>query len=102
MPSKKDQVNVLKKIKKSLKKNGTIVIVEISESPFLKYIFTWLTDAFIVPILFEKKLYDFNFHYRKVQEWKAVFDDLGLTYTISFLHEKKPFSHVIFTCKIKV
>lgn len=99
LPSKDDQIKVLKKLKKSLSKNGAIVVVEIVEKPFIKYAFTWLTDAFIVPILFESSPYDFNFHYRKNIEWQTVFKELDFKYKINKADKNKPFSHIIYTLK---
>lgn len=99
LPTRDDQITLLRKLKKSLKPRGVLVIVEIIEKPFLKYLFTWLTDAFTVPILFEKKLYDFNFHYRTDSEWKDVLEELGFSYTRKVVHKGMPFSHCIYTCR---
>ena len=101
LPSKRDQEIALRNIKKSLKKNGKLIIVEIVEKPRLKYWFTWLTDAFTVPILFEGKLYDFNFHYRKENEWLYLLNDMGFKIKTTNPHFGKPFSHVIFSCELK-
>lgn len=65
LPSKKDQKMMLKKVFQLLNKNGKLVIVEIDNKPFLKYVLTWLTDAIIVPILFEHKIFSTNFYYRE-------------------------------------
>lgn len=99
LPNKLDQQKLLKRLHGDLKKSGKLVIVEIIEKPFLKYVFTWLTDAFTVPILFEKKLYDFNFHYRKEREWIELCRRLGFVCTVTYPHKGKPFSHVLFECK---
>jgi len=100
LPTKNDQIKLLKLIKPSLKKDGKVIIVEIIRKPFLKYVFTWITDAFIVPILFEHSLHDFNFHYRSLEDWKSILDSLGYKYKISFPHSGKPFSHVIIECTL--
>lgn len=97
LSSKEDQEVVLKFAKKKLKKGGMLIITEIIERPLLKLVFTWLTDAFTVPILFEGKLYDFSFRYRTENNWKYLLSSIGLSVKSELVHKHKPFSHVIFT-----
>lgn len=101
LPNRKDQEKVLKVAKKRLKKGGKLIIVEIVERPLSKHVFTWITDAFIVPILFEGKLFDFNFHYRKESEWIDALEDLRFGVKINKPHIGKPFSHIAFDCELK-
>ena len=99
LPSKLDQEKLIIKCKKNLNPNGKLIITEVIEKPFLKYIISWLVDAFVVPILFEKKLYDFNFIYRKDKQWQDLIRKTGLKINIYYPHKNKPFSHVIYVCK---
>ncbi|QQS38618.1 class I SAM-dependent methyltransferase [Candidatus Woesebacteria bacterium] len=101
LPNRKSQEKVVKETFAKLNTNGKLIIVEIIERPVLKSIFTWLTDAFIVPILFEKKLYDFNFHYRREKEWDELLCGNGYSISKTYPHSKKPFSHIIYLCQIK-
>jgi len=99
LPSKKDQEILLKKLKGNLKKDATLVITEIVEEPFLKHALTWIVDAFVVPILFDSRLYDFSFHYRKKEEWISLLRSLGFKVEAYNVHKDKPFSHTMFICK---
>ncbi len=99
LTTKNAQEFLLKKIKTKLKKNGKLVIVEIIEKPFWKYLLTWVTDAFVVPIVFSGKLYDFNFHYRQEKEWTLLLTSLGYKVSSYKADKDKPFSHVIFVCQ---
>lgn len=96
LSSKEDQLKLLKKTKNCLTNGGKLVIVEVDNNPVIKYIISWLTDAFIVPILFEKKVYNFAFYYRKQREWKVLLKKIGFKVIIKSAHKGKPFSHVIF------
>lgn len=96
LPNRNFQEVVLRNCFKNLKKGGRLIIIEIAEKPLLKYIFTWLTDAFTVPILFEHKMYDFNFYYRKTEEWIGLLKKIGFKVTSRLIHQSKPFSHVMF------
>jgi ubiquinone/menaquinone biosynthesis C-methylase UbiE len=99
LPSKNEQINLLKKITKNLGKNKELIILEIDYKPFLKYLFTWLTDAITVPILFEGKLFNPNFFYRKSGEWKKILTDLGYDVHIKKIDKGMPFSHVLIYAK---
>jgi ubiquinone/menaquinone biosynthesis C-methylase UbiE len=98
LPSRNDQEKVLTKCHRSLTSKGKLIVVEVIEVPLLKYVISWLTDAFIVPILFENKLFDFSFNYRKKREWEMLLNKLGFKVTTKVAHQGKPFSHVVFTC----
>lgn len=100
LPSKKSQEDLLKRVYESLNKNGKLIIVEVAEKPLKKLIFSWLTDAFTVPILFERKLFDFNFYYRKINGWKKVLFLSGFrSVEIKAAPRGMPFSHVVFVCR---
>lgn len=95
LPSKKSQQELLEKIYKKLSKGGKLIMVEIIKKPFLKYWFTYLTDAVIVPILFEKKLFSSQVHFRDNDEWIKVLNDLGFKVKTKVAHQGRPFSHLI-------
>lgn len=99
LPNKSDQEKLINNGLKSLNKNGKLIITEVVEKPFTKHKISWLTDAFVVPVLFEKKLYDFNFHYRRDKQWQKLFDKLNLKYKVYYPHKNMPFSHVVYIVK---
>lgn len=98
LSSREDQEVVLEKAHKALKAKGRLVVVEISEKPLLKYLFTWITDAITVPILFEHRLFNLNFHYRKDKEWVKLLKEKGFSCSAKLAHKGKPFSHIILEC----
>lgn len=91
-----DQERLIEKVSHSLKTGGKLVIVEICERPFYKYIFCYLVDAFVLPILFDQKLFDFDFHYRNVRDWESVLRRNGFTIKTKLMDKGMPFPHVIF------
>ena len=99
LPNKDSQIELLTKISKSLNKNKELIILEIDYKPFLKYALTWFTDAVTVPILFEGKIFNPNFFYRKSSEWKSILSKLGFSVKIKSIHKGMPFSHVLIYAK---
>lgn len=99
LPSYETQIELIKNCKINLKKNGSLIIVEIDRSPLLKFILTWFVDVVIFPIIFEKKLFNFNIFYRSKDKWKLCLKQLGFKTKIIQAHQNKPFSHVLFCCK---
>lgn len=95
LPSKKDQQSLIKKISRLLKKRKKLVILEIDKEPFIKYLFTWMTDAIIVPILFENILFTSNFYYRPRMEWKKLLTKNGFKVKMKLVNRGMPFSHVL-------
>ena len=101
LKSREDQEKILLKCKKSLKRKGKLIITEIIERPVGKYIFTYLTDTLIVPILFGDSLIDNKFYYRKQQEWTRILSQFGYESKVKIASKGKPFSHAIYICKVK-
>lgn len=93
-----DQVKILEACKKNLNKNGKLIVAEIIQKPFLKYLFTYITDILILPIIFNNKLFDSQIHYRKDSAWKKLFKDYGFKVKSTYPHLGKPFSHVLYEC----
>lgn len=99
LPSYGSQEAIIKKCFDSLEKRGKLIVTEIVRKPFLKYIITWCTDAFIVPILFEKRNFSFDFFYRGKKEWEELFRKSGFKVKSLEAHHGKPFSHIIYVAE---
>lgn len=95
LPSKNDQLNLISKISKRLTKNEKLIVLEIDKRPLVKYLFTWLTDAVTVPIIFEGKLFTHNFFYRSSNEWEKILLYYGFEVKLKSIHKGMPFSHVL-------
>jgi dolichyl-phosphate beta-glucosyltransferase len=96
LPSHKDQEILLKQCATKLKKGGELIVAEITNKPFLKYIFTYFTDAVLVPILFEKRVLNKDVFYRSTSQWIDLLSSLGFKAKIISTHNRsKPFSHVL-------
>lgn len=98
--SKKDQVDLLTKSYKALPKGGKLIIVEVEPKKSLKYLVTWCTDHFLVPWLFEGRLYS-PIYFRKAKEWKKLLEIHGFSCTIIDAEKNKPFTHIILECQKK-
>lgn len=99
--SREKQRAMLQKCRKFLKSDGVLIVAEIIEKPFLKYYFTWFTDAVILPILFEGKFYSRDFYYRKDVEWLELLRGEGFRVKKVNFKKGMPFSHVIYKCTPK-
>jgi len=94
-----DQEKLLQKSVNALKPGGRLIVVEVDIKPTFKYLVSWITDHFIVPILFEKKLYTPDIYFRKKAEWESLFEKYGLSCRVISAEKGKPFTHVILECK---
>ena len=93
-----DQVKLIKQCKKKLKSSGKLIIVEVEPKASFKYFVTWLTDHFLVPLLFEHKLYS-PIYFRKGKEWKKVLKRDGFNCNIINAEQNHPFTHIILECQ---
>ncbi|MDO8503242.1 MAG: class I SAM-dependent methyltransferase [bacterium] len=100
LPSYAAQEELIQLCSKKLKDGGSLIVAEVDRKPFLKYLFSWVTDAIIVPMLFEKKFFSTKFFYRSADEWKELFTRNGFRVKTTEAHKGKPFSHIIFECEI--
>lgn len=100
LPSYGAQEQLIRLCRQKLKNKGSLIVVEVGRKPFLKYLLSWVTDAIVVPMLFEKKFFSTKFFYRSADEWKDLFTRNGFQVKTMEAHKGKPFSHVIFECKI--
>lgn len=101
LPSRESQENLVRKVSCKLSKGGQLIIAEVSERPLLKYIVSWLTDVFVVPILFESKLFSRDVYYRKDKDWKSLLSKYGFVVKYRNLHRNKLFSHSLFVATKK-
>ncbi|QQG43477.1 MAG: class I SAM-dependent methyltransferase [Candidatus Daviesbacteria bacterium] len=99
LTSRDQQIEILKSSYQALKPGGKLIIAEIGKKPFLKYLFTWFTDVVIVPILFEKRLYNKEIFYRTQQEWQTLLKKIGFKVSSKPVSPGKPFSHIILACQ---
>lgn len=100
LPGKAAQEKVLLKTKKSLKKNGTLIIVDVHVVPTIKYVAAWIADHFLVPWVFEKRFFT-RAYFRKAHEWKNLLTDLGFSVRSREETSGRPFPNIIFECAIK-
>ena len=98
LPSYKSQEKILEACKKNLNKNGKLIIAEIIQKPFLKYLFTYITDVLILPIVFNNKLVDNQIFYRSDSNWRKIFKEYGFKVETTYPHCGRPFSHVLYEC----
>lgn len=96
LPSKKSQEELIKETYKNLRTGGKLIIAEVSEKPFLKYLLSWIVDLFVVPLLFEGKFFSGNIFYRQDVEWKNLLIKYGFKVQSRSLQKGKPFSHSLF------
>lgn len=101
LPSRDKQKEMIQKCREVLKKGDVLIVAEIIEKPFLKYWFTWFTDAVILPILFEGKFFSRDFYYRKDEEWLVLLKEEGFCVKKVNFKRGMPFSHVIYKCTPK-
>ncbi len=97
LPSKDAQEKVLTKAKKSLKKQGKLIIVEVHVTPSIKYVAAWIADHFLVPWVFEKRFYT-RAYFRNEREWKNLLKKIGFKIKITEETLRRPFPNIIFEC----
>lgn len=97
LSSFKMQDDLLRACYSKLHKRGKLIIVEIEPKFSMKYFVTYLTDHFLVPWIFEKRLHS-KIYFRKKSEWAAVLKSMGFKVNCAPADRGKPFSHVIFEC----
>lgn len=98
LSSQGDQEILLRKSAEKLKIGGKLIIVEALPGFSIKFLFGLLADLFLVPWLFERRLYSKIF-YRKKNEWRKLLNRIG--YKVSSITAQKgmPFSHIILICQ---
>lgn len=92
------QERLIKKCFDTLGKGGQLIIVEIDKKPYFKYLLTLFVDSFIVPILFEGRLFNKSIFFRSKAQWESLLKKIGFKVETYFAHSKKPFSHLILKC----
>lgn len=100
LPSFADQEVLLKKSARKLKKKGRLIIIEALPDFSLKFFLGLLTDLFLVPWLFERKLYSKIF-YRTKDQWVRLLTEIDFTVSTITAQKGMPFSHIILICQKK-
>lgn len=95
-----EQKNLIAKCFNQLKGGGKLIIVEVEPGITFKYFVTWLTDHFIVPILFERRFYA-PIYFRKSSEWRKLIERSGFNCRIVNAQRGHPFTHIILECQKK-
>jgi 2-polyprenyl-3-methyl-5-hydroxy-6-metoxy-1,4-benzoquinol methylase len=95
--SYEEQEKLIARCKKALKPRGSLVIVEVNPVFSYKYFITWFTDHFLVPWLFERRLYSPIF-FRSEKNWQNLFKKLGFRSKKTLCDKGKPFSHILYVC----
>lgn len=90
-----DQEKVIRQALNNLQKNGKIIIVEVDKKFTFRYLISWVVDCFIVPWIFEKRLYT-PVLYRSKNSWLKLFNELNLKSKVTNLEKDKPFTHLVF------
>lgn len=98
--SYKDQEKVLKDAYRKINTGSSLIIVEAEPKFSLKFFSAWFTDHFLVPWIFEKKLYSPIF-FRKSTNWKKLLKEVGFSSKVVPAEKNKPFSHIIIIAKKK-
>ena len=93
----KDQEKLLTECIKKINKNGKIIIVEVDPRISIKYLFAFIADHFLVPWIFEKRLYS-KIYFRKRKDWISLLNKLGFEVKAYAADKHMPFSHIIFEC----
>lgn len=97
LPSREAQEDVLKKVKKNLKKNGKLIVVDVFVEPSIKYAGAWIADHFLVPWVFEKRFYT-RAYFRNEKEWMKLLKKLGFKVKVTLEVKRRPFPNIIFEC----
>lgn len=92
------QEELIKQSQEKLKRGGYLIIVEVEPEFSFKYLVTWVTDHFIVPLLFEKRVYSSIF-FRKSRDWGNLLRRNGFKCQIVRADKGHPFTHIILKCK---
>lgn len=98
LPGKEAQETVLSKVKKTLNKNGKLIIVDVHVKPTFKYLAAWIADHFLVPWVFEKRFYT-RAYFRKKDEWLNLLKKIGFKVKVSEETAGRPFPNIIFECE---
>ena len=93
-----DQEKLIKKCSRSLNKGGCLVVVEVDIKPTFKYLVSWLTDHFVVPILFNHYFFEKNIFFRGKKDWLFLLKENNFECKAISMEKGKPFTHIVFKC----
>lgn len=88
------QEKLLKKCLQKIKKGGKLLIIEVEPKISYKYLLAWLVDHFLVPWIFDKKLYS-PIYFRNNKEWINLINNIGFKSRVYNLEKEKPFPHIL-------
>lgn len=99
LPSFQDQMKLIQHCGSSLRQGGQLIIVEVDKQFSLKYLFTWLIDAVIVPILFDKQFFNIKVFHRSRRDWKLIIEHFD--FKVERIEQVKngPFPDIIILAK---
>ncbi len=101
LPSYDSQEYLLEKCSKALRKSGKLMIIEIDRKVSLKFLITWLTDHFLVPWIFEKRVFS-KIYFRSKKDWLGVLKEHGFVCReIKPTEGFMPFEHLILECELR-
>lgn len=95
LTSYKLQHKLLKACHKSLNKNGVLCLAEINKSLSLKYLLALFVDTIVVPILFERQLFDKNIFHRSKKAWFNVLEENGFEIIKAVSPKSGPFPDLL-------
>lgn len=97
LDSLEEQEKLLRACWSKLPMGGKLINIEIEPEFSLKYFITYLTDHFLVPWIFERKLYS-KIYFRKSKEWVKLLSGIGFRVKTHNPGKHMPFSHIILEC----
>lgn len=99
LPSLNSQEILIKKCYQRLNKGGKLIIVEVDKQFSFRYFVVWITDIFIVPILFEGQLSNMNIFHRSALNWENILSKTGFKIRLLKRFKRGPFPDILFICQ---
>lgn len=99
LPSYGDQEMVVAKCAERLGEGSKLIIAEVDKSFTPKYLLGWFVDAIIFPVLFEGRLYNFNFFHRSKRDWAGLLKKHGFKVKVKKGYSWRPFPDIILTAQ---
>lgn len=92
------QIHVIRRCFNQLSKGGKLIIVEVKPKFSLKYFLSSFTDHFLVPWIFERRIYSPIF-FRRSSAWESILKNNGFGCRAINAERGHPFTHVILECE---
>lgn len=97
LSSYSSQIHVISRCFNQLSRGGKLIIVEVEPKISLKYFLSTFTDHFLVPWIFEKRVYSPIFFRRRVA-WGKILKNKGFNCRVINAEKGHPFTHIIIEC----